>query len=178
MTADDWFYQDVLYVYRAGLMRGTQEKLFSPDLPLTRGMVVTILYRSEEPSSMRRDAPVTDVAPDSYYADAVAWAAAEHIVAGYGGGLFGPEDQVTREQLAAILYRYAAYKGYDVSSRASLDQFADQQDIASYARTAVSWAKAVGLLSGRSGGLLAPAGSASRAEAAAILHRFCVLYPL
>lgn len=178
VTADDWFYQDVLYVYRAGLMRGTQASLFSPDLPLTRGMVVTILYRSEEPSSVRRDAPFTDVAPDSYYADAVAWAAAEHIVAGYGGGLFGPEDQVTREQLAAILYRYAAYKGYDVSSRASLDQFADQQDIANYARTAVSWAKAVGLLSGRAGGLLAPSGSASRAEAASILHRFCVLYPL
>lgn len=178
VTADDWFYQDVLYVYRAGLMRGTQAELFSPDLPLTRGMVVTILYRSEEPYNRQRLAPFTDVAPEAYYADAVAWAAAEHIVAGYGGGRFGPEDQVTREQLAAILYRYAAYKGYDVSSRASLASFADQSGISDYALTSVSWAKAIGLLGGRDGGLLAPAGSTSRAEAAAILHRFCALYPL
>ena len=141
-------------------------------------MVVTILYRSEEPYNRQRLAPFTDVAPESYYADAVAWAAAEHIVAGYGGGRFGPEDHVTREQLAAILYRYAAYKGYDVSGRTSLDQFDDQSEISDYALTSVSWAKAIGLLSGRDSGLLAPAGSTSRAEAAAILHRFCALYPM
>lgn len=178
VTADDWFYQDVCYVYQAGLMRGTQARRFSPELPLTRGMVVTILYRSEEPAGTQKRPSFTDVAPDGYYADAVAWAAAEHIVAGYGGGLFGPEDQVTREQLAAMLYRYAAYKGYDVSSRASLDPFADHSAISDYALTSVSWAKATGLLGGRADGLLAPAGSASRAEAAAILHRFCALYPL
>lgn len=111
--------------------------------------------------------------PGRYYTDAVAWAAANGIVSGYGNGSFGPEDVITREQIAAILYRYAAYKGYDVSGRADLSGYTDRAQVSGYAAEAMAWANAAGLMTGTSASTLTPGGPATRAQAAALLMRLC-----
>ena len=153
-------------------MNGTAANTFSPKANTTRGMVVTVLYRLENQPSTSA-ASFTDVASGAYYANAVAWANANGIVSGYGSGKFGPNDKVTREQLAAILYRYAQYKKYDVSGANSLDGYTDVQSVSSYAVPALQWANAAGVVTGKSGSKLDPKGNATRAEVAAMLMRFC-----
>ena len=168
---DDWFYQVVAAAYEQGLMSGTSAVTFAPEAPTTRGMLVTILYRMEgEPktSGLLFD----DVAAEQYYAPAIAWASAKGIVAGYDAHHFGPDDALTREQMAAILYRYAAAKGYAVTQRADLSVFRDAAQITSYAQDVLSWANAEGLITGIGDGLLNPGGNATRAQTAAILLRF------
>lgn len=172
VSANDWFASAVDYVTGKGMMNGTADNTFSPKAHTTRGMVVTVLYRLENQPSTSA-ASFTDVASGAYYANAVAWANANGIVSGYGSGKFGPNDKVTREQLAAILYRYAQYKKYDVSGAKSLDGYTDAQSVSSYAVPALQWANAAGVVTGKSGSKLDPKGNATRAEVAAMLMRFC-----
>lgn len=172
VSANDWFASAVDYVTGKGMMNGTADNTFSPRAHTTRGMVVTVLYRLENQPSTSA-ASFTDVASGAYYANAVAWANANGIVSGYGSGKFGPNDKVTREQLAAILYRYAQYKKYDVSGAKSLDGYTDAQSVSSYAVPALQWANAAGVVTGKSGSKLDPKGNATRAEVAAMLMRFC-----
>ena len=172
VSANDWFASAVDYVTGKGMMNGTADNTFSPKANTTRGMVVTVLYRLENQPSTSA-ASFTDVASGAYYANAVAWANANGIVSGYGSGKFGPNDKVTREQLAAILYRYAQYKKYDVSGANSLDGYTDVQSVSSYAVPALQWANAAGVVNGKSGSKLDPKGYATRAEVAAMLMRFC-----
>lgn len=172
VSANDWFASAVDYVTGKGMMNGTADNTFSPKANTTRGMVVTVLYRLENQPSTSA-ASFTDVASGAYYANAVAWANANGIVSGYGSGKFGPNDKVTREQLAAILYRYAQYKKYDVSDAKSLDGYTDAQSVSSYAVPALQWANAAGVVTGKSGSKLDPKGNATRAEVAAMLMRFC-----
>ena len=172
VSANDWFASAVDYVTGKGMMNGTADNTFSPKANTTRGMVVTVLYRLENQPSTSA-ASFTDVASGAYYANAVAWANANGIVSGYGSGKFGPNDKVTREQLAAILYRYAQYKKYDVSGANSLDGYTDAQSVSSYAVPALQWANAAGVVTGKSGSKLDPQGNATRAEVAAMLMRFC-----
>ena len=170
---DDWFYDAVEYVCTNGMMQGTGSTMFSPEMTTTRGMIVTILYRMEGEPAVTGAADFDDVSAGQWYSDAVAWASANGIVDGYGNGSFGPEDIITREQAAAILYRYAGYKTYDVTATGELNGFADADEISGWAEDAMSWAVGAGLLNGKNGGLLDPTGTATRAEAAAILARFC-----
>lgn len=172
VSANDWFASAVDYVTGKGMMNGTADNAFSPKANTTRGMVVTVLYRLENQPSTSA-ASFTDVASGAYYANAVAWANANGIVSGYGSGKFGPNDKVTREQLAAILYRYAQNKKYDVSGAKSLDGYTDAQSVSSYAVPALQWANAAGVVTGKSGSKLDPKGYATRAEVAAMLMRFC-----
>ena len=168
---NDWFYNDVAYVYEAGLFAGTSDTTFSPYASMTRGMLVTVLYRLEGRPSVTGTSVFDDVARGAYYEKAVIWAAEHKIVNGTGGSKFSPDANVTREQMAAILYRYAQYKGYRTNSRAGLSGFADYQTVSSYAETPMQWAVAEKLINGSNGSLL-PRGNATRAQVAAILHRF------
>lgn len=167
-----WYYDSVVYVYTHGLMNGTGPTTFQPNAPTTRGMVVTILYRMEGSPEAASWSPFGDVDPNAYYAAPVAWAAWNGIVNGYSATTFGPQDRVTREQLAAILYRYAAYKGCEVSQRGDLTQFVDAGQIHTYAREALSWANRMELIQGKGKGILDPRGLAARAQVAAMLQRF------
>ncbi|WNX86246.1 S-layer homology domain-containing protein [Agathobaculum sp. NTUH-O15-33] len=167
-----WYADAVAYVYENGMMKGTSDTKFSPEQTTTRGMIVTILYRLEkEPSASA--ASFTDVASGKYYSKAVAWASANKIVTGYGDGKFGPNDTITREQMAAILYRYASYKGYDVTKTADLSKFTDASQVGVFAKAAMQWANAEGLINGTSTTKLSPKSGATRAEVATILMRFC-----
>ena len=174
VSANDWFASAVDYVTGKGMMNGTADNTFSPKANTTRGMVVTVLYRLENQPSTSA-ASFTDVASGAYYANAVAWANANGIVSGYGSGKFGPNDKVTREQLAAILYRYAQYKKYDVSvgEDTNILSYDDAQSISSYAIPAIQWACGAGVVTGKSVSKLDPKGNATRAEVAAMLMRFC-----
>lgn len=174
VSANDWFASAVDYVTGKGMMNGTADNTFSPKANTTRGMVVTVLYRLENQPSISA-ASFTDVASGAYYANAVAWANANGIVSGYGSGKFGPNDKVTREQLAAILYRYAQYKKYDVSvgEDTNILSYNDAQSISTYAIPAIQWACGAGVVTGKSGSKLDPKGNATRAEVAAMLMRFC-----
>lgn len=174
VSANDWFASAVDYVTGKGMMNGTADNTFSPKANTTRGMVVTVLYRLENQPSTSA-ASFTDVASGAYYANAVAWANANGIVSGYGSGKFGPNDKVTREQLAAILYRYAQYKKYDVSvgEDTNILSYNDAQSISSYAIPAIQWACGAGVVTGKSGSKLDPKGNATRAEVAVMLMRFC-----
>lgn len=174
VSANDWFASAVDYVTGKGMMNGTADNTFSPKANTTRGMVVTVLYRLENQPSTSA-ASFTDVASGAYYANAVAWANANGIVSGYGSGKFGPNDKVTREQLAAILYRYAQCKKYDVSvgEDTNILSYDDAQSISSYAIPAIQWACGAGVVTGKSGSKLDPKGNATRAEVAAMLMRFC-----
>ncbi|MBP3311143.1 MAG: S-layer homology domain-containing protein [Butyricicoccus sp.] len=169
----DWFYDAAQYVYEKGMMAGTSSSAFSPNATTTRGMIVTILYRLENSPAVSGTASFEDIALGQYYADAVAWAVANDIVKGYSSGKFGPNDAITREQLAAILYRYAAFKGYNVTTSGSLDRFTDASAVSDYSVASVQWAVAGELISGMGDGTLAPQGNATRAQAAAILMRLC-----
>ena len=172
VASSEWYYEAVQYVYNNELMNGMSATTFEPNSTTTRGMIVTMLYRLEnEPTAA--SAGFSDVAEGQWYTDAVNWAAANNIVNGYGDDQFGPTDTITREQMMAILYRYAQYKGYDVTASADLSAYTDAANISSYAVSAMQWAVGEGLINGITDTTLVPGGSATRAQVAAILMRFC-----
>ena len=178
ISEKDWFYGDVMFVYENGLMLGTSKTLFSPHGTAMRGMMATILWRMEGSPVPKGKNSFTDVEAGKWYADAITWTAENGIFAGYSKDKFGPDDPITREQLAAIFYRYADYKGYDLTVKGDLDKFKDADKITDYAKTAMQWAVGSGLVKGKSGNLLDPQGTATRAEIAAMLHRFIEKYEL
>ena len=178
ISEKDWFYGDVMFVYENGLMLGTSKTLFSPHGTAMRGMMETILWRMEGSPVPKGKNSFTDVEAGKWYADAITWTAENGIFAGYSKDKFGPDDPITREQLAAIFYRYADYKGYDLTVKGDLDKFKDADKITDYAKTAMQWAVGSGLVKGKSGNLLDPQGTATRAEIAAMLHRFIEKYEL
>lgn len=169
--ANDWFFDPVCYVYSEGLMTGTSATTFAPNATTTRAMIVSILARLENVASAE-DAGFTDVAENDWYATAVNWAANNGIVAGFEDATFRPNDPITREQLAAILMNYAAYKGEDVSARAALDAYSDADAVSSWAAETMSWAVAEGYISGMTADKLQPQGNATRAQVAAIFQRY------
>ena len=140
-------------------------------------MIVTVLYRMAGSPRAPAQSPFADVPANAWYAAPVAWAAWYGVVTGYDGRTFGPDDSITREQMAAILYRYASFRGFDVSAAASLSGFSDAGTVSGYARAPLSWAVSAGLIQGMGNGKLAPRGKATRAQAAAILQRFDGQYP-
>ena len=171
VSTSDWFYDDAAFVYEKGLFSGTDSRSFSPDASMTRAMLVTVLYRLDGEPAVTGRSSFADVSSGMYYENAVIWAAANGIVTGTGSTSFSPDAKVTREQLAAILHRYAQYKKLDVRAEAKLSSFTDAASVSGYANAALSWAVAEGLVNGASGRLM-PKGDATRAQVAAILHRF------
>lgn len=169
----DWFHDSVKYVYEQDLMTGTSKSMFSPMTGTSRGMIVTVLWRLEGQPQPGEELGFADVKPGEYYTEAVRWANENSIVEGYGNGLFGPDDLITREQMAAILYRYAGYKGYDVSKSVDLFSFTDANTVSDWASEPVKWSVASALIEGKGNGVLDPKGLTARAEAAALLKRFC-----
>lgn len=167
----DWFYDVVKYVYNEGLMTGTSATTFEPNTTTTRGMIVSILHRLEG-SPVVTGSDFTDVNDSDWYGQAVAWAAENGIVNGFEDSTFRPNAAITREQMAAILYNYADYKGYDVTNRANLDAYSDVDQISSWASDVVAWANAEGLINGMTANTLEPQGNATRAQVAAIFQRF------
>ncbi len=169
----DWFYDAVRYAYENGLMDGVGDNLFAPNSETTRAQLVTILYRLAGQPAVSGDLPFPDVESGTWYTDAVAWAAENGIVNGTTDTTFAPGEDITREQLVTVLYRYAEAKGYDVSARADLSAYPDADQIQSYATESVAWAVAEGLIQGFEDNTLRPAGNATRAQIATILMRFC-----
>ena len=172
VSEKDWFYNDAMFVYKNGLMLGTSKTLFSPHGTVTRGMMATILWRMEGSLAPKGENSFTDVEAGRWYADAITWTTENGIFAGYSKDKFGPDDPITREQLTAIFYRYADYKGYKLTVTGNLDKFEDADKITDYAKTVMQWAVGNGLIKGKSETLLDPQGTATRAEIAAMLHRF------
>ena len=172
VNAYDWYYNSVKYVFPNNMMAGTDTTMFSPNVTTTRAMIVTILHRLDgNPNATASN--FIDVEQNQYYTNAVAWASANGIVSGYGNGNFGPNDTITREQMAAILYRYAQYKGYDTTQKNNLSNYIDAKDINAYAVEALQWANQVGMITGVTDTTLVPNGSATRAQVSSILMRFC-----
>ena len=171
---NDWYYEAVEYVANKGLMNGTGNDEFTPNANTTRGMIVTILYRLEGSPEVSMST-FTDVANTEYYAKAVAWAEKNGIVNGYGEGKFGPNDVITREQLAAIMYRYSNYKKYNTSvgEDTNILSYNDISELSEYAVSSMQWACGAGLVNGIGDGKLAPKGNATRAQLATILMRYC-----
>ena len=172
VSEKDWFYNDAMFVYKNGLMLGTSKTLFSPHGTVTRGMMATILWRMEGSLAPKGENSFTDVEAGRWYADAITWTAENGIFAGYSKDKFGPDDPITREQLTAIFYRYADYKGYKLTVTGNLDKFEDADKITDYAKMVMQWAVGNGLIKGKAETLLDPQGTATRAEIAAMLHRF------
>ena len=175
VTTDHPFYEDIKYVYEKGLMQGVSEDIFQSATTTTRGMIATILYRMEGEPAVKNASSFRDVADGMYYTKAVAWAAANGIVNGYADGTFQPDQTISREQMAAILYRYAQYKGCDVSvgEDTNILSYTDAAQVASYAVPAFQWAVGAGIINGTTASTLSPKGSATRGQVAAILHRYC-----
>lgn len=171
VKTSDWFYDPVKYVYDKGLMTGTSATEFAPNLTTTRGMIVSILHRLEGGPVVENDA-FSDVSSDDWYGQSVAWAASVGVVNGFEDGTFRPNDPITREQMAAILYNYSQYKGYDVSARADLSKYSDAASVSSWATEVLSWANAEGLVNGMTKTTLDPQASATRAQVATILMRY------
>ena len=178
LAAGAWYEDAVAYVYRHDLMSGYSEDLFGPNNDLSRAQLCQIIYNMEGRPTVAGGSSFSDVADGAWYTDAVTWAASQGIVDGYGGGLFGPDDNITREQLASILYRYAQAKGYDVSigEDTNILSYSDASDVAEYAISAMQWACGSGVITGISESALAPRGEATRAQAAMMLMRFCEQY--
>ena len=172
VSEKDWFYNDAMFVYKNGLMLGTSKTLFGPHGTVTRGMMATILWRMEGSLAPKGENSFTDVEAGRWYADAITWTAENGIFAGYSKDKFGPDDPITREQLTAIFYRYADYKGYKLTVTGNLDKFEDADKITDYAKMVMQWAVGNGLIKGKSETLLDPQGTATRAEISAMLHRF------
>ena len=182
---DDWSYENVLFVYRNELMKGTSDNVFSPNTPLDRAMVVTILYRladeaANDTESMTRDSIFTDVASGVWYTEAVIWAAANDIVNGYGDGRFGPTDSITREDLATIIMRFLNMTGTSISVTQQYIPFGDEESIAVYAKGAIQTLCKLGIINGVSidihgQTIIDPKGNATRAQTAAILNRFTLI---
>lgn len=172
----DWFYDGVLWAEDEGLMNGTTATTFAPNDTTTRGMLVTILWRLAGKPDAKGE-QFDDVDDGAYYADATVWGCANDIICGYGDGNFGPNDAITRQQMATILYRYAKYAKYDVTAAADLSDYDDADEVASWAEDALAWANAEGLINGMTEDTLVPAGNATRAQVAAILYRMTGLSP-
>ncbi|MBE6933394.1 MAG: hypothetical protein E7464_08450 [Ruminococcaceae bacterium] len=169
---DAWYLPSVQRAYYMGLMNGVREGEFAPNNPMTRGELVTVLYRAAGSPEIDVENPFTDVAENSFYYDAVRWAQANGIVTGVNATTFKPTDRINRQQIATILYRYAASLELDLSQRDPLTDFVDVSDVASYAKDPMSWCVAIGLINGKPGGKLDPNGTATRAEVAKILTGF------
>ena len=169
---DDWFYDAVAYVYENGIMAGTDETTFEPYMELDRAMAAQLFYNLEGKPAVTGDSTFTDVTSGHWAVDAITWAAQNDIVAGIGGGLYDPDSNVTREQFAVMLYKYARFKGYDLTATGDLTQFPDAGSISSWAETALSWANGKGLINGHENGTIDPKGSTIRAQAASILAHF------
>lgn len=170
-----WYHEALDYVIENGLMNGISDTNFAPNGTTTRGMLVTILWRLEDQPVVNNLMTYEDVAQDAYYSEAVRWATSVGVVEGYSDEAFGPNDLITREQMAAVLYRYAQHKGYDVTAQADLSQFTDAAQINDYAVKAMAWANAKELINGKGNQVLDPRGNAQRCEIAAILQRFSQL---
>lgn len=173
VSESDWFYKGVSYVVENGMMNGVGDDQFAPNAPLTREMLAVVLYNMEKQPESTGVNPFADVKADMWYTDAIVWANANGIVAGYDDSTFGLGDSITREQLAAILYRYAQMKGYDVTEKADLTGYADSTAISGYAVEAMQWANANGIVNGMTATTLAPQGTATRAQVATMLMNFC-----
>lgn len=171
VSQEDWFYESVGFAVERGLFAGTSPGIFEPGGTMTRAMLVTVLYRLEGAPAVLGETIFEDVPPGLWYSDAVLWANENHIVSGYGNGRFGPGDDLTRQQAAMMLYRYAADKKYDVSATADLAEFTDADDIALYADKALRWCVAEGITNGTGDGHLAPCEAIQRAQVAAMLQR-------
>lgn len=169
----DWFYKGVSYAVENGMMNGVGDDQFAPNAPLTREMLAVVLYNMEKQPESTGVNPFADVKADMWYTDAIVWANANGIVAGYDDSTFGLGDSITREQLATILYRYAQLKGYDVTEKADLTGYADSTAINGYAVEAMRWANANGIVNGMTETTLAPQGTATRAQVATMLMNFC-----
>ena len=169
---DDWFYDAVAYVYENGIMAGTGETTFAPYMELDRAMAAQLFYNLEGKPAVTGDSTFTDVTSGHWAVDAITWAAQNDIVAGIGGGLYDPDSNVTREQFAVMLYKYARFKGYDLTAAGDLTQFPDAGSISSWAETALSWANGKGLINGHENGTIDPKGSTIRAQAASIMANF------
>ena len=172
MSASSWYYEPVSYVYNKGLMVGTSETLFSPTADTTRGQIALVLMRMANGMAPEEAVSFPDVASRAYYAEAVSWAAANQLMIGYSNGLFGPEDIITREQLATVLYRYAKFAGYNTSKRRDLVEFNDVDEISGFALEAMYWTVGTDIILGNAAQELLPQGKASRAELATMLMRF------
>jgi uncharacterized repeat protein (TIGR02543 family) len=173
VSENDWFYDDVMFVFINELMIGTSDTTFTPYGTTTRAMVATTLWRMDGSPEPEGENSFTDVENGKWYTEAITWAHENGITVGYGDNLFGTNDPVTREQLAAFFYRYAEYKGYDTTITDSLDRFIDKDDVSDWAKDAMAWAIGYGLIEGRENNVLDPKDNATRAEFAAMLHRFC-----
>ena len=169
---EDWFYDAVAYVYENGIMAGTGETVFEPTMELDRAMAAQLFYNLEGKPAVTGDSTFTDVTSGHWAVDAITWAAQNDIVAGIGGGLYDPDSNVTREQFAVMLYKYARFKGYDLTATGDLTQFPDAGSISSWAETALSWANGKGLINGHENGTIDPKGSTIRAQAASIMANF------
>ena len=169
---DDWFYDAVAYVYENGIMAGTDETTFEPYMELDRAMAAQLFYNLEGKPAVTGDSTFTDVTSGHWAVDAITWAAQNDIVAGIGGGLYDPDSNVTREQFAVMLYKYARFKGYDLTATGDLTQFPDAGSISSWAETALSWANGKGLINGHENDTIDPKGSTIRAQAASIMANF------
>ena len=170
----DWFFENVKYAYENGLLYGVTETEFGPQIEMTRAMLVTVLYRAEGEPAVNKSVPFADVDENAYYANAVAWAQQNGIVYGVSENEFAPDDNITREQIAAIMFRYAQYKGYDVSvgETTNLLSYTDAESVSEYAVASVQYAVGAGLIVGKTETTINPADNATRAEVAAILQRF------
>lgn len=168
----DWFYKGVAYVVDKDIMNGVSENEFAPSGKLTRAMLVQMLYNMESRPACDAENAFMDVPVGQWYTDAVIWANDEKIVSGMGDGLFAPNMEITREQMVAMLYNYAKYKGYDVTASADLSAFADTASVSAWAQPAMQWAVAEGYISGMGDSQLAPQGTATRAEIASVIMRF------
>ena len=168
----DWFYKGVAYVVDKGIMSGVSENEFAPSGKLTRAMLVQMLYNMESRPACDAENAFMDVPVGQWYTDAVIWANDAKIVSGMGEGLFAPNMEITREQMVAMLYNYAKYKGYDVTASADLSKFADTASVSAWAQPAMQWAVAEGYISGMGDSQLAPQGTATRAEIASVIMRF------
>ena len=168
----DWFYDAVAYVYENGIMAGTSETIFNPTMELDRAQAAQLFYNLEGKPAVTGDSAFSDVASSHWAVDAITWAAENEVVAGIGGNLYDPDSNVTREQFAQMLYKYARFKGYDLTANGDLTQFPDDGSISSWAETALSWANGNGLINGHENGTIDPKGSTIRAQAASILAHF------
>ena len=173
VSESDWFYEDVMFVFANGLMVGTGDATFSPEISTSRAMIAVTLRRMEGEPAAKGANSYTDVENGAWYTEAITWANENGIAEGYGNGCFQPETPVTREQLAAFFYRYAEYKGYDITITGSLDRFNDKDNVSEWAKEVMAWAVGYGLIGGKDNNMLDPQGEATRAEFAAMLQRFC-----
>ena len=174
VSVDNWFYSSVKYTYQKGIILGTSSTTFNPNTKLTRGMLVTILHRMEGKPAPKTQNKFSDVYKSQYYYDAVRWATEKGIVHGYGNGKFGPDSNITRQDLAVILRNYAQYKGKNVNVTANLNKFSDGKIVSDYAKSAMQWAVGKGVITGNNNGAsLTPHANSTRAEAASMIYKYC-----